>query len=75
MLANGAFMFGLGTMELLVLAVIVLVMFGGYKKLPSLGSSMAEGIKNFQKGLQGKDKPEITEKNDPNNQDKNNHQS
>lgn len=47
-------MFGLGFGELAVILVLVVLMFGG-KKLPQLGSSLGESIKNFKKGLNSKD--------------------
>lgn len=40
--------------ELLIVLVIVLIFFGG-KKLPQLGSSLGESIKNFKKGMNEKD--------------------
>ena len=43
-------MMGLGMSELLVILVIVVLFFGG-KKLPQLGSSIGESIKNFKKGM------------------------
>ena len=43
-------MMGLGMSELLVIVVIVVLFFGG-KKLPQLGSSIGESIKNFKKGM------------------------
>ncbi len=41
---------GLGMSELLVVLAIVVLFFGG-KKLPQLGSSLGESIKNFKKGM------------------------
>jgi sec-independent protein translocase protein TatA len=45
---------GLGFGELLVILVIVMLFFGG-KKLPELGSSLGESIKNFKKGMREDD--------------------
>jgi sec-independent protein translocase protein TatA len=45
---------GLGMGELLVILLIVVLFFGG-KKLPQLGSSLGESIKNFKKGMKEDD--------------------
>lgn len=45
---------GLGMSELLIVLAIVILFFGG-KKLPQLGSSLGESIKNFKKGMNEKD--------------------
>lgn len=47
-------MFGLGTMELVIILVIVLVIFGA-GKLPSVGKSLGEGIRGFKDGMREKD--------------------
>lgn len=47
-------MMGLGMSELLVILLIVVLFFGG-KKLPQLGSSIGESIKNFKKGMKEDD--------------------
>jgi sec-independent protein translocase protein TatA len=47
-------MFGLGMGELVVILLIVVLMFGG-KKLPQLGASLGESIKNFKKGMKNED--------------------
>ncbi len=47
-------MLGLGMGELVIVLLIVVLMFGG-KKLPQLGSSLGESIKNFKKGMKGDD--------------------
>ena len=45
-------MFRLGVPELLIIAVLVLFLFGG-KKLPEMGKGIGEGIKNFKKSING----------------------
>lgn len=42
----------LGLPELIVIMVVLLLFFGG-KKLPELGSSLGEAIRNFKKGFSG----------------------
>ena len=45
--------------HLILLAIIVIVLFGG-KKLPELGKGLGEGLKGFKdgmKGVTGDDKP------------------
>jgi len=41
-------MFGLGTTELIVILVIIMVLFGA-GKLPEIGSGLGKAIKNFKK--------------------------
>ena len=48
-------MFGLGHMELLIILVIVLIVFGA-GKLPEIGSGIGKGIRNFKKATH--EKPE-----------------
>ncbi len=50
-------MFGLGTTELIIVAFVVVLLFGG-KKLPQLGRSMGSAITNFKKGLNDPNKEE-----------------
>jgi len=47
-------MMGLGMGELLVILLIVVLFFGG-RKLPQLGASLGESIKNFKKGMKDED--------------------
>ncbi len=48
-------MFGLGYMELIIILVIVLIIFGA-GKLPEIGSGIGKGIRNFKKAT--KEEPE-----------------
>ncbi len=41
-------MFGIGTSELIIILVIVLIIFG-VGKLPEIGAGMGKAIKNFKK--------------------------
>ena len=49
--------------ELLIIGAGVVLLFGS-KKIPELGSGLAKGIKNFQKGLNGSDEEKPAEKDD-----------
>ena len=44
-------MFGLGPLELIIFAVIVLLLFGN--RLPSVMRSVGQGLVEFKKGVQG----------------------
>ena len=46
-------MFGLGPMELLIVAFIVLLLFGS--RLPSMMRSLGRGVVEFKKGLHGEE--------------------
>ncbi len=41
---------GLGTTELILILVIVLVLFGA-RKLPEIGAGLAKGIKSFRQNM------------------------
>lgn len=56
-------MFGIGTTELLVIALIVIVLFGA-RRLPEIGSGLGKAIKNFKAGVTGKDEIDVTPKKD-----------
>lgn len=43
-------MFGLGSSEIMLILVVVLVVFGA-AKLPQIGKGMGEAIKNFKKSV------------------------
>ena len=43
-------MFGLGTQELLIILVLVMIVFGA-GKLPQVGNALGKGLRNFKKGV------------------------
>ena len=44
------FLFGLGMQEIIVIALIVLLLFGG-KKIPELMKGLGKGVKSFKDGI------------------------
>jgi sec-independent protein translocase protein TatA len=52
---------GIGFMELIVILVIVLVIFGA-GKLPQIGEALGKSIKNFKRASEGHDEIEVTPK-------------
>ncbi len=60
------FLFGpIGPQELLLVLLIVVIIFGA-RKLPDLGKSLGEGIRNFKKSIGGKDKDDNSNSDKPN---------
>jgi sec-independent protein translocase protein TatA len=47
----------IGMPELLIILLIVIVIFGA-RRLPELGKSLGQGIKNFRKSMSGEEKNE-----------------
>lgn len=47
-------MFGIGFQEIVVIAFVVLLLFGG-KKIPELMSGLGKGVRSFKDGMNGKD--------------------
>ena len=43
-------MFGLGTTELIIILILVLVIFGA-GKLPQVGGALGKGLRNFKDGV------------------------
>ena len=50
MFMNNVLLFGLGMQEILVIALIVLLFFGG-KKIPELMKGLGKGVKSFKEGM------------------------
>ena len=50
-------MFGIGTQEVLLILLIVLLLFGG-KKIPELMKGLGKGVKCFRDGMNGVERPE-----------------
>ena len=48
------FIGNLGTGEIIIIAIIVLLLFGG-KKIPELMKGIGKGVKNFKDGVKGID--------------------
>ena len=56
--------FGLGGWEILIIALVVLLIFGG-KKIPELMKGLGKGVRNFKEGIKEDDSDagrQITEK-------------
>lgn len=45
-----ALAFGIGTQEIILILVIVVILFGA-TKIPQLGASIGQGIRNFRRGM------------------------
>jgi sec-independent protein translocase protein TatA len=51
--------FGMGPMELGIILVIVVVLFGA-RRLPEIGAGFGKAIKNFKAGISGEDEIDVT---------------
>ncbi len=66
-------LFGLGPMEIGLILLVVLILFGP-KRLPQLGKSIGKTMKSIQDGIEGKDdddavaaaRPAVASADDPN---------
>jgi len=56
-------MFGLGTQELLIILVIIVVLFGA-TRLHQIGSGIGQAIKNFKKSVREGEEIDVTPKKD-----------
>lgn len=61
-------MFGLGTTELILILIIVVVLFGA-KRLPQVGAGLAKGIKSFRSNISDDDKKSESEVDDSSEKD------
>ncbi len=61
-------MFGLGPMELTIILVIILIIFGA-GKLPEIGAGMGKAIRNFKGASDGDDEKKDPEKLEDNKKD------
>jgi sec-independent protein translocase protein TatA len=46
------FLNNIGTAEIIIIALVVLLLFGG-KKIPELMKGLGKGVKNFKEGVKG----------------------
>ena len=53
-------MFGIGFQEILIIALVVLLFFGG-KKIPELMKGLGKGVRSFKDGMNGKEEKENEE--------------
>ena len=56
--------FGIGPLEIIIVLVVVLLLFGP-KRLPDLGRSLGSGLREFKDSVTGKDKEELPERREP----------
>ena len=63
-------MFGLGTPEIILIAIVILVLFGA-KKIPELMQGLGKGIKEFKKAFSDIEK-DITSVDDKSSEQKKN---
>ena len=55
-------MFGIGFQEIIIIALIVLLLFGG-KKIPELRKGLGKGVRSFKDGMNGTEKEDKKEEN------------
>ena len=53
-------MFGIGFQEIIIIALIVLLLFGG-KKIPELMKGLGKGVRSVKDGMNGTDQEEKKE--------------
>lgn len=57
-------LFALGTSEILIIVLIIVLLFGA-KKIPELMRGMGRGVKEFKDAVDGKETPEESSENEP----------
>ena len=57
-------MFGLGMQEIIVIALIVLLLFGG-KKIPELMKGLGKGVRSFKDGMKEEDETKDANSHEP----------
>ena len=62
-------MFGLGTTELIIILVLVLIIFGA-GKLPQVGGALGKGLRNFKDGVKESDEDKAEQEPDKIDEDK-----
>lgn len=62
-------MFGLGTTELVIILVLVLIIFGA-GKLPEIGGALGKGLRSFKKATQEPDEIDVTPTDDEKEEDR-----
>ena len=55
-------MFGIGFQEIIIIALIVLLLFGG-KKIPELMKGLGKGVRSFKDGMNGTEQDDKKEEN------------
>ena len=50
----------IGTTEIILIVILVLLLFGG-RKIPELMKGLGKGVKSFKDGMNGAEEPEIKE--------------
>ncbi len=61
------FLGSLGLQEILVIALVILLLFGG-KKIPELMRGLGKGVKSFKDGLNGMEDPKEEDKDKEDNE-------
>ena len=53
-MSNLLFLGNIGGTEIIIIAIIILLLFGG-KKIPELMKGLGKGVRSFKDGMNGKD--------------------